>query len=129
MKVVAAGEGVEDAEEGGGSIAQVQLQTHSHRRRHHPPPPPHHRHRHSDQPGDDDYKQAVLSLPVSEGHIAGVFKCQAKHAETSKSLFNVTKIDVQCNNFDDDDDGEYYDDDGKRESQEPLHHNEDWQPI
>ena len=26
MKVVAAGEGVEDAEEGGGSIAQVQLQ-------------------------------------------------------------------------------------------------------
>ena len=67
---------------------------------------------------------------MSEGHIAGVFKCEAKHAETSKSLFNVTKIDVQCNNFDDDDDdGEYYDDDGKRESQEPLHHNEDWQPI
>merc|ERR1719264_2145293 len=60
QQVVAAGEGVEDAEEGGGSIAQ-----------------------------------AVLSLPVSEGHIAGVFKCQAKHAETSKSLFNVTKIDVQ----------------------------------
>jgi hypothetical protein len=60
QQVVAAGEGVEDAEEGGGSVAQ-----------------------------------AVLSLPVSEGHIAGVFKCEAKHAETSKSLFNVTKIDVQ----------------------------------
>ena len=50
---------------------------------------------------DDDYEQAVLSLPVSEAHIAGVFKCESKHAETSKSLFNVTKIDVQCNHFDD----------------------------
>jgi len=60
QQVVAAGEGVEESEEGGGSIAQ-----------------------------------AVLSLPVSEAHIAGVFKCEAKHAETSKSLFNVTKIDVQ----------------------------------
>lgn len=112
MKVVAAGEGVEDAEEGGGSVAQVQ--TYSRRRRlHHPL----HHHQHSitfviltltNQPGDDDHEQAVLSLPVSEAHIAGVFKCEAKHAETSKSLFNVTKIDVQCNHFDDDD----YDDRG-----------------
>jgi len=60
QQVLAAGEGVEDAEQGGGAIAQ-----------------------------------AVLSLPVSEAHIAGVFKCESKHAETSKSLFNVTKIDVQ----------------------------------
>lgn len=61
---------------------------------------------------------------MSEAHIAGVFKCEAKHAETSKSLFNVTKIDVQCNHFDDDDDDDDRgdcgdgdscdDDDGKR---------------
>merc|ERR1719192_555026 len=60
QQVVTAGEGVEDAEEGGGSLAQ-----------------------------------AVLSLAVTEEHIAGLFKCEAKHAATSKSLFNVTKIDVQ----------------------------------
>ena len=43
--------------------------------------------------------QAVLSLAVTEENIAGLFKCEAKHAATSKSLFNVTKIDVQCNHF------------------------------
>ena len=36
---------------------------------------------------------------MTEEHIAGLFKCEAKHAATSKSLFNVTKIDVQCNHF------------------------------
>ena len=50
-------------------------------------------------------------MPVSEAHIAGVFKCEAKHAETSKNLFNVTKIDVQCNHFDDEDDDDENDDD------------------
>ena len=82
LKVLSAGEGVEDAEQGGGAIAQVKPHQHHHL-------------------ADGDYKQAVLSLPVSEAHIAGVFKCESKHAETSKSLFNVTKIDVQCNHFDD----------------------------
>lgn len=44
MKVVAAGEGVEDAEEGGGSVAQVQTYSrHRRSRLHHPL----HHHQHS----------------------------------------------------------------------------------
>ena len=101
IKVVTAGEGVEDAEEGGGSVAQVWRPRYhccssTSYDYHHPSPPRHPHHKSSSLSHDD---QAVLSLAVTEEHIAGLFKCEAKHAATSKSLFNVTKIDVQCNHF------------------------------
>ena len=102
IKVVTAGEGVEDAEEGGGSVAQVWRPRYHccssiFYDYHHPSPPHCHHHHKSSSLSHDD--QAVLSLAVTEEHIAGLFKCEAKHAATSKSLFNVTKIDVQCNHF------------------------------
>jgi hypothetical protein len=40
--------------------------------------------------------EVELRVPVTEAHITAVFRCEAKHKETSKTLHNVTTIAVQC---------------------------------
>ena len=39
---------------------------------------------------------SLLQIDVTEAHINSVYKCEARHAVTSKSVSNTTKIAVQC---------------------------------
>ena len=39
---------------------------------------------------------SLLQIDVTEAHINAEYKCEARHAATSKSVSNTTKIGVQC---------------------------------
>ena len=39
---------------------------------------------------------SLLHIDVTEAHINAEYKCEARHAATSKSISNTTKIGVQC---------------------------------
>ena len=39
---------------------------------------------------------SVLQIDVTEAHINAEYKCEARHAATSKSVSNTTKLGVQC---------------------------------